>query len=241
MWWVPLAVSAIGSIQTARAGRRNISAARTESQKAFEDRQKQQQLLTEEMDKYRAQDFKNPYAENVFEDLTVNQQQAQFQAQQGSQQRANIMQGLRGAAGSSGIAGLAQSLANQGQLQTQQISASIGVQEAANQRAAAQGQQQVQRGEELLQGMNVDRQSTLLGMQFGQTTGANQNYAQMQKNLYGARTSAATANAAAWNNMATTAASTNFPTGGTTPLGVTNTLNSGTGQGGYGLDIQWPN
>ena len=88
-------------------------------------------------------DVKNPYAglqsnfENVYEDLTVNQQQAQFQAQQGGQQRANIMQGLRGAAGSSGIAGLAQSLANQGQRQTQQISASIGQQEAANQRMSA--------------------------------------------------------------------------------------------------------
>ena len=44
------------------------------------------------------------------------------------------MQGLRGAAGGSGIAGLAQALANQGQLQTQRISASIGQQEAANQK-----------------------------------------------------------------------------------------------------------
>ena len=68
--------------------------------------------------------------------------------------------------------------------------------------------------------MNVDRESTLLGMQFGQATGANQNYSQMQKNLYGARTSAAAANASAWNNLATTAASTNFPSGGTgTPVG----------------------
>ena len=47
-----------------------------------------------------------------------------------------MMQNLRGAAGSSGIAGLAQALANQGALQTQQISASIGQQESANQKAA---------------------------------------------------------------------------------------------------------
>ena len=98
---------------------------------------------------YKNQQFTNPFAnmQNVYEDLTVNQQQAQFQAQQGAQQRANIMQGLRGAAGSSGIAGLAQVLANQGQLQTQRISASIGQQEAMNQRLAAKGAMAVQTAE----------------------------------------------------------------------------------------------
>jgi hypothetical protein len=93
--------------------------------------------------------FKNPFSnmENTFEDLTVNQQQAQFQAQQGNQQRANIMQGLKGAAGSSGIAGLAQAMANQGQLQTQQISASIGMQESQNQIASAKGAAAIQNTE----------------------------------------------------------------------------------------------
>jgi len=106
----------------------------------------QQKKLDEQKDIYRAIEFKNPYAnmenqfaENVFEDLTVNQQQAQFEAQRGAQQRANIMQGLRGAAGASGIAGLAQSMANQGQLQLQRASASIGLQEQYNERMKAQG------------------------------------------------------------------------------------------------------
>jgi len=45
--------------------------------------------------------------------------------EQGTQQRANIMANLQGAAGSSGIAGLAQSLANQGRLQARQVSADI--------------------------------------------------------------------------------------------------------------------
>tara|TARA_R100001594_G_C4031875_1_gene261465 strand:- start:84 stop:728 length:645 start_codon:yes stop_codon:yes gene_type:complete len=91
-------------------------------------------------------DVSNPYAnmQNVMEDLTVNQQQAQFEAQQGQQQRANIMSQMSGAAGSSGIAGLAQAMANQGQLATQRASASIGQQEAANQRAAAQQAGQLQ-------------------------------------------------------------------------------------------------
>lgn len=76
--------------------------------------------------------------ENRFEDMTVDMRAADFQAQQGQQQRANILQGLRGAAGTSGIAGLAQSLANQGALQSQQISAGIGQQERQNQMLAAQ-------------------------------------------------------------------------------------------------------
>ena len=47
------------------------------------------------------------------------------------------MEGLRGSAGSSGIAALAQSLAKQGSLSAQKSSASIGKQEAANQAMAA--------------------------------------------------------------------------------------------------------
>ena len=91
-------------------------------------------------------DVSNPYAnmENVMEDLTVNQQQAQFEAQQGQQQRANIMQQMGGAAGASGVAGLAQAMANQGQQATQRASASIGQQESANIRARAQQAGQLQ-------------------------------------------------------------------------------------------------
>ena len=47
-WWVPLAISAIGAIQTAKAGRRNIAAARAESARAREEKEKQQKLLTEQ-------------------------------------------------------------------------------------------------------------------------------------------------------------------------------------------------
>ena len=96
----------------------------------------------------------NPYQdlpttfENTFEDLTVNQQQAQFQAQQGAQARANLLSNLQAAAGGSGVAGLAQALSNQQQLQSQQISANIGQQEARNQQLAAQGAANVQQMEQ---------------------------------------------------------------------------------------------
>tara|TARA_R100001443_G_scaffold98849_1_gene105949 strand:+ start:6447 stop:7331 length:885 start_codon:yes stop_codon:yes gene_type:complete len=176
---------------------------------------------------YRNMQFKNPYAdvknafgniknpfanletnfENVFEDITVNQQQAEFQRETMAQQRSNIMGQMRGAAGGSGIASLAQAMANQGQLATQQISASIGQQEAMNQRLRAQGAARAQGmgaqreqliaqgayqadimrakgesaadmarrgGEASLQEMEMSRQATLLGIQMGQTSGANQ-------------------------------------------------------------------
>ena len=94
-------------------------------------------------------DVSNPYTnmQNTMEDLTVNQQQAQFEAQQGAQTRANVMDTMRGAAGSSGIAGLAQAMANQGSQQAQRASASIGQQESANQRATAQQAGELQRME----------------------------------------------------------------------------------------------
>ena len=89
---------------------------------------------------------KNQWAENVYEDVTVNTQQAEFQAQQQAQSQANIMQGLSGAAGGSGIAGLAQALANQSTQANQQASASIGAQESRNQELIGRGQLNVQRG-----------------------------------------------------------------------------------------------
>jgi len=101
------------------------------------------------------------------------------------------MQSLKGAAGASGIAGLAQSLANQGALQTQRISASIGQQEALNQMAAAKGAGAVQiaerQGDQFVQQAEMDRQATLLGMQMGQATGANTAYMQSQANQMNAQ------------------------------------------------------
>jgi len=133
-----------------------------------------------QMADYKALDTSNPYAnmQNTMEDLTVNQQQAQFQAQQGAQQRANIMQGMQGAAGGSGVAALAQAMANQGQLQTQQISSSIGQQEAANQRMAATEASKIQslerEGDARTQDLEMQKTSTLLGMSQQRLGAANQ-------------------------------------------------------------------
>jgi len=148
----------------------------------------QQRTLDAQKDVYRAMEFKNPYEnmENAYEDMTVNTQQAQFQTQQGAQQRSNIMEGLKGAAGGSGIAGLAQAMANQGQLQNQQISASIGAQESQQQslkaRGAATADLQERQGEGAVQDMERSRQSTLLGISMGESAGANASAMQGQQN-----------------------------------------------------------
>ena len=142
----------------------------------------------DEMDRlkgvYANLDTSNPFLgmENTMEDLTVDQQQAQFQSQQFQQSQANILGGLRNVAGGSGIASLAQSLAQQGQLAAQQSSASIGRQESANQRAAAQQagmiQMQERRGEIMSRNMKRDQTGTLLGMS-QQETAAFRQQAQM--------------------------------------------------------------
>jgi len=101
--------------------------------------------------------FENPYAdlqtsfENPYEDLTVNQQQAQFEAEQAAQSRANVLDSLRGAAGPSGIAGLAQAMANQATADRARASASIGQQESRNQALAARGAEFVSQREQAAQ------------------------------------------------------------------------------------------
>jgi len=129
------------------------------------------------MDRLRAQyaqlDTSNPFLnlENKFEDLTVNQQQAEFQAQQFQQSQANILDSMRGSAGGSGIASLAQALAQQGQIAAQKSSADIGRQEQANQmaerRAASQIQLKEREGEIKSRDMERDQVGTLLGMSQG--------------------------------------------------------------------------
>ena len=172
------------------------------------DRIQEQEAAKEEMNKrmqeYENLDTSNLYAdvqnqyadmENTYEDLTVNQQQAQFEAQQGAQQRANIMQNLRGAAGTSGIAGLAQAMANQGQLATQRASASIGAQEAQIQKLkageASRLQEMERRGEAQAEAMRLAgadqarslqaaKTETLLGMSQQRLGAANQARAEAQ-------------------------------------------------------------
>jgi len=102
-------------------------------------REEAQGAYDQSMQQYFAQDTSNLYSnlENTMEDLTVNTQAADFAAQQQAQGLSNIMGSMNQAAGGSGIAALAQSLANQQSQSAQQASVSIGQQEQRNQMAAA--------------------------------------------------------------------------------------------------------
>ena len=179
--FIPLIAAGIGAASAGKARKeqkKSAAQAAEEAKTQLEFQKAQMAMLEEQKQRYREFEFTNPYAgmENAFEDITVNQQAARFQAEQGAQQRANVMQTMRGAAGSSGIAGLAQALAGQGALQARQISADISRQEQANQLAQAQGAQAVdlakRGGEQMIQEAEMSRQSTLLGIQFQGAAGA---------------------------------------------------------------------
>ena len=151
-----------------------------EQLKVYKAEQKiQRKLLAEQKQEYRSFEFKNPYEnlENYYEDLTVNTQAADYQKGMVQQQQANIMQNLKGSAGSSGIAGLAQAMANQGAMQAQQISIGIGQQEQQNQMMALKGASAADMaergGDAMVQSAEMQRQSTMLGIEYGGMAGAN--------------------------------------------------------------------
>lgn len=165
-------VEGLGGVAQGLIGRKKRKQDQLKANKEYEARKKDY-MNTDTSNLYA--NVKNQWAENVYEDVTVNTQQAEFQAQQQAQNQANIMQGLSGAAGGSGIAGLAQALANQSTQANQQASASIGMQESRNQQLIGQGELNVQRGaaraEEMrLQGadsaraLEIEKTETLLGM-----------------------------------------------------------------------------
>ena len=113
-------------------------------------RRREQRAAQAEFEAQKAQfqdfQFQNTYAglENVFEDATINQQAAQFQAQQTDQALAQAMQA---AVASGGAAGGAQAIAQAALQSKQGISADIARQEQANQARMLQAEQQLQADE----------------------------------------------------------------------------------------------
>ena len=170
-------------------GKKAADAAAIEAGKAREEMEKHKKA-------FEALDTSNPYLnmdnkygnmENTMEDLTVNQKQAEFEKQNNMQNQANIMGQMRGVAGSSGIAALAQSLANEGSLQAQNASASIGAQEAANQKSKATEASRIQdlqlgedsriqglerSGDLMSRQMQMGKIDTLMGMSAGDVVNA---------------------------------------------------------------------
>jgi len=83
--------------------------------------------------------MKNAYGdmENTMEDLTVDQKAARFMQEENAKSTANLLNSLKSTAGSTGIASLAQALANQSTNANAKAAANIAAQESANKRAAA--------------------------------------------------------------------------------------------------------
>ena len=192
-------VGGLGGIIQGLVGRGARRDAQIAAQEEFDDM----------MGQYRELDTSNIYAdvenqytnmENVYEDLTVNKQQAEFERDMFRQQQASTLSDLRGAAGGSGIAGLAQALSNQAMVQSRQAAGSIGLQERQNQILRAQEasrlQQMERAGEVQAEGMRLAgaetarsldwrKTGTLLGMSQQQLAAANQAIAERDKALYG--------------------------------------------------------
>ena len=136
---------------------------------------------------YEALDTSNLYAdmENPYEDLTVNLQQAEFVKNQQQQQQANILSGLQGAAGGSGIGGLAQSLSNMSVQSNARASAAIGAQESSMNQLKAQGQARVdsfeKQGATQARALQTEKISTLFGMESNRLAEANRARAQARQ------------------------------------------------------------
>ena len=152
---MPLPILALAAIQAAPSiieGATSLIGAKQQQREIKEREQKALAAMERSRARYEQQDITNPFA-----NMTVNTQQAEFQAAQSQQATANTLQALRGAAGGSGIAALAQAAIGAQADTSRQISADIGAQEQANQVRIATGEQERQRRE-------ADLRGTLLGM-----------------------------------------------------------------------------
>lgn len=132
--------------------------------------------------------FTNPFAnlENVAEDLTINQQAAQFEAQQ---RDAALAQSMQAAVVSGGAAGGAQAIAQAALQSRMGVSADIARQEQANQMARvnqeAKLQQLAAQGFEDLQSQQFLQQGELLNMTAGRKMAADQARARSTQMLVG--------------------------------------------------------
>ena len=169
----------IGMITGSVSGLANIAGGIIGSRKRKREQREAQKQMNMRMAQFEMADTSNLYKdmENTMEDLTVNTQQADFQAQQANQGIANTMNAMQGAAGGSGIAAMAQAMAGQQAQNMRQASVSIGQQEQANQMAERQQADALamreRRGEEDSRRLERNKTNTLLGMSQQRLSAAN--------------------------------------------------------------------
>lgn len=137
---------------------------------------------------FQDQTFRNEYAglENVAEDLTVNQQASQFQAQQTD---AALAQALQASIVSGGAAGGAQAIAQAALQSKQNISADLARQEQANRQAAIKEASRLQtleaQGADQLQVRDYQKQQQLLNLAAARKQQADAARAQATSQLVG--------------------------------------------------------
>ncbi len=169
--------------------------------------------------RYAGMESKFAGMDNAMSDLQVNTQQAEFMGDQFQQSQANIMANMQGAAGGSGVASLAQAMANSSAKFARQSSASIGQQEAKNNMMAVQNQAKINmmtaseqsknqmmmakgaqdvdmakaKGELMSKQMEQSKQGTILGMDANRVAAANQQQMMAQQQIIGGLGNIATA------------------------------------------------
>ena len=165
------AVSVVGGIMGA-------SSANKAKREAARAQKKAQAEMNAKKKQYEALDTTNlaKDMENKFEDMTINQKGMELQSQKSAQSRANVMDSLKSAAGGSGVAALAQQMANQGSLDAQKSAAMIGDQERANQAKEMEGADALQtakmQGAKDSRQLQYDKTSNLMNMAAGQAQAA---------------------------------------------------------------------
>jgi len=185
--WALGAMGAMGGINQAgkrdRANRAKLEGYENE----FDER-----LATYEESEFQPLDADLYKQENVYEELEVDTQAADYAREQFQQQQANIMQSMRGVAGGSGVAGLAQALSNQSADQARQSQLTIGQQLVQNRKLALQEQSRLNEQQRQIAIANAqgarqfeqDKMSTLIGVSGQRVAGAQGVIAQRQQ-MYG--------------------------------------------------------
>ena len=160
---MPLPILALAAIQAAPSiieGASSLIGAKQQQREIKEREQKALAAMERSRARYEQQDITNPFA-----NMTVNTQQAEFQADRLNQTTADTLNAFRAAAGPSGIATLAQSSINAAADATRKISADLGAQEQKNQVRMAIGEQERQKRE-------ADLRGTLFGIDTAEATQA---------------------------------------------------------------------
>jgi hypothetical protein len=180
-WW-QVAIAALGYMSQKKAERRARKEMRG-AQAEYEKRLKKYEEL-----EFKPIDPEIANQENIFEDMEVDTTAFEMQRKAFAQQQANILQGLKGVAGSSGAAGLAQALSNQAEMSSERMAAGIGQMMARNRELRLQEESRINQAMTNIELANaegarqfeLDQLATLLGVEGQKVAGARQGLASAQ-------------------------------------------------------------